>query len=253
MVSLNNTCTIHFICQCFNLWSFLWLWLNAILLFISDKNFSAMSLEFLDFRVLIMNILRLFRCPCLTRTALAFKSPLSELSGKWCSHAMGLFCVFGIFSSYAEIKCMLGLWQIGVLQHNFGFWGCLLLRTELSGQKEMKNALSSVWGCVLWPGRHSSSSSRCWSMSPSLSFSGLCARAVPFSQLRGISQQVSHKPWAPAKRVCFPESAFSDWEEEISIASARYKMGRLRVPGRETSPITSTSVWAWETHSNQLA
>lgn len=121
MVSLNNTCTIHFICQCFNLWSFLWLWLNAILLFISDKNFSAMSLEFLDFRVLIMNILRLFRCPCLTRTALAFKSPLSELSGKWCSHAMGLFCVFGIFSSYAEIKCMLGLWQIAVLQHNFGF------------------------------------------------------------------------------------------------------------------------------------
>lgn len=121
MVSLSNTCTVYFICQCFNLWSFLWLWLNAILLFISDKNFSALSLEFLDFRVLIMNILCLFQCPCLTRTALAFKSPLSVLSGKWCSHAMGLFCLFSIFSSRAEIKYMQSLWQISVLQHNFGF------------------------------------------------------------------------------------------------------------------------------------
>lgn len=152
MVSLNNTCTVHFICQCFNLWSFLWLCLNAILLFISDKNFSAMSLEFLDFRVLIMNILCLFQCPCLTRTALAFKSPLSELSGKWCSHAMGLSCIFSIFSSYAEIKFMLSLGQVGVLQHNFGFWWCLLFHTELGGQKEMKNSLSSVWHWVLWPG-----------------------------------------------------------------------------------------------------
>lgn len=222
MVSLSNTCTVHFICQCFNLWSFLWLWLNAILLFISDKNFSAMSLDFLDFRVLIMNILCLFQCPCLTRTALAFKSPLSELSGKWCSHAMGLFCVFSIFSSRAEIKCMQSLSQIGVLQHNFGFWWCLLLHTELSGQKEMKNALSNVWHGLLWPGRHNSSS-RCWSMGPSLSFMGLCAKAVPFLQLQGISQQVSHKPWVSAKTVCFLESAFSKWEEEILIASARYK------------------------------
>lgn len=221
MVSLNNTCTVHFICQRFNLWSFLWLCLNAILLFISDKNFSAMSLEFLDFRVLIMNILCLFQCPCLTRTALAFKSPLSELSGKWCSHAMGLSCIFSIFSSYAEIKFMLSLWQVGVLQHNLGFWWCLLLHTELAGQKEMKNALSSVWHWVLWPGRHSSS--RGWSMGPSLSFLCLYARAVPLLQLQGISQQVSHKPRVPAKRVCFLESAFSNWEEEILISSACYK------------------------------
>lgn len=125
----------------------------------------CMSLEFLDFRVLIMNILCLFQCPCLTRTALAFKSPLSELSGKWCSHAMGLPCIFSIFSPCAEIKCMLSLWQISVLQHNFGFWWYLFLHTELAGQKETKNSLSSGWH---WPGRHSSS--KCWSVGASLSF-----------------------------------------------------------------------------------
>lgn len=107
------------------------------------------------------------------------------------------------------------------IQHNLGFWWCLLLHTELAGQKEMKNALSSVWHWVLWPGRHSSS--RGWSMGPSLSFLCLCARAVPLLQLQGISQQVSHKPRVPAKRVCFLESAFSNWEEEILISSACYK------------------------------
>lgn len=145
MVSLNNTCTVRFICQCFNLWCFLWLWLYAVLVFIPDKNPSATSLEFLDFRVLIMNNLCLFQCPCLTRTTLAFKNPLSEISSKWCSRAMGLFWVFSIFSSYAEIKCMLGLWQIGVPRHNFGLWWRLLLRTELASQNEVKNALSD--GC----------------------------------------------------------------------------------------------------------
>lgn len=143
MVSLNNTCTVCFLCQCSNLWFFLWLWLYAILVFISDKNPSATSLEFLDFGVLIMNILCLFQCPCLTRTALAFKNTLSELSGKWCSHAMGLFWVFSIFSCYAKIKYMLGLWWIGVPLLNFGLWWPLDLCTELGGQNEVKNAPSN--------------------------------------------------------------------------------------------------------------
>lgn len=120
MVSLNNTCTIHFICQCFNLWCFLWLLLHTILVFISDKSPSTMSLEFLYFGVLIMNILWLLQCPCLTRMELAFKNTLSELSGNWCSYAMGLFWDFSIFCLYAEIKCTLGLWQISVLKHNVG-------------------------------------------------------------------------------------------------------------------------------------
>lgn len=145
MVSLNNTCTIHFICQCFNLWCFLWLRLYAILIFISYKNPSAMLLEFLDFRVLPMNILCLFPCPCLTKTALAFKHSLSELSGKWCSHARGLVWVFGIFSSCEQIKGVLGSWQIGVPQSNLDLWWCSLLCTELVGQIGVKNVLSN--GC----------------------------------------------------------------------------------------------------------
>lgn len=187
--NLNNTCTIHFICQWFNLWCLLWLWLYAILVFTSDRNPSAMSLEVWDFRVLTMNILCLFQCPCLTRTTLAFKKPLSELSGKWCSHAMGLFWAFGIFSSYAEVKCMQGWWQIGVPQPNFGLWCLPLLCTELAGLNEVKIASPTGDCWVLWPGKCSSSGERL-SMNPPLFF---CARTVAFLQLRGISQQVSHK------------------------------------------------------------
>lgn len=247
MVSLSNTCTVHFICQCFNLWSFLWLWLNAILLFISDKNFSAMSLEFLDFRVLIMNILCLFQCPCLTRTPLAFKSPLSDLSGKWCSHAMGLFCVFSTFSSRAEIKCMQSLWQISVLQHNFGFWWCLLLPTDISGQKEMKNDLSNMWHWVLWPGRHSS---RCWSIS--LFFESLCKSSVFLAAPR-------HFPTGLSQAMSFCQKSLFSWISIFKLGRRNFDcfcsvwVDRLRAPGRGTLPITSSSVWAWEIHTNQLA
>lgn len=221
MVSLSNTCTVYFICQCFNLWSFLWLWLNAILLFISDKNFSALSLEFLDFRVLIMNILCLFQCPCLTRTALAFKSPLSVLSGKWCSHAMGLFCLFSIFSSRAEIKYMQSLWQISVLQHNFGFLMMSSASHRIIRPKGNKKCpLQCVTQVAL--ARQTQQQQQVL-VHLFFFFWGLSERAVPFLQLQGISQQVSHKPWVSAKRVCFLESAFSSWEEEISIVSSRYK------------------------------
>lgn len=142
--NLNNTCTIHFICQRFNLWCLLWLWLYAILVFTSDRNPSAMSLEVWDFRVLTMNILCLFQCPCLTRTTLAFKKPLSELSGKWCSHAMGLFWAFGIFSSYAEVKCMQGWWQIGVPQQ---FWSLVPSAPlhRISWPKWSKNSFFNRW------------------------------------------------------------------------------------------------------------
>ena len=102
-------------------------------------------------------------------------------------------------------------------------------------KRKMPSPAGGCW--VLWPGR-CSSSSRCLSVSPSL-FSGLCARAVAFLQLRGISQQVSHKQWVPAKRVCFPESAFSDQKEEIPIVSAHYKWTDWQSVGERFYPSRS--------------
>lgn len=97
------------------------------------------SLEFFDFRVLIMKNFCLFQCPCLTRIVLAFKNSLSELSGKWCSHAMGLLWVFIIFSSYAEIKCMLGLWQIMVCCNIILVFGDVCSFTQISWSKWSEN------------------------------------------------------------------------------------------------------------------
>lgn len=251
MVSLSNTCTVYFICQCFNLWSFLWLWLNAILLFISDKNFSALSLEFLDFRVLIMNILCLFQCPCLTRTALAFKSPLSVLSGKWCSHAMGLFCLFSIFSSRAEIKYMQSLWQISVLQHNFGFLMMSSASHRIIRPKGNKKCpLQCVTQVAL--ARQTQQQQQVlvhlfffflgsvWESSAFL--------AAPRHFPTGLSQAMS-----------FCQKSLFSWISIFKLGRRNFdrffslQMDRLRVPGRGTLPITSSSVWAWEIHSNQLA
>lgn len=215
MVSLNNTCTIHFICQRFDLRCFLWLWLYAILVFTSDRNPSAVSLEVWDFRVLIMNILRLFQCSCLTRTALAFKKPLSELSGKWCSHAVGLFWAFNIFSSYAEIKCMQGWWQIGVPQHNFGLWWLPLLCTELAGLNEVKIASPTGDCWVLWPGR-CSSSGECLSVNPSL-FSGLCVRTVAFLQLRGFPDRSLRSNELLPKEFVFLNHHFLTGEKKFQL------------------------------------
>lgn len=83
---------------------------------------------------------------------------------------------------------------------------------------KIKRKMPSPMGTVT-TGCYGQADAGCLSMLPSL-FLGVSARAVAFPQLRGIFQHVPHEQWASAKRVCFPESAFSDWKEEIPIASA---------------------------------